>query len=246
MTIPLTASALRSAPIPLPSSPVAERPLSFDTYGDSGPWVVLLHGIPGWRGTFAEVGARLGSTCRVLVPDLLGFGDSPEAPADFHAEQHAAVVIDLLRARGVDRFHLVGFDFGGPTAVLVAGRLGDRVQSITVAATNIFPDTPVPLPLRLAKIPILGRLLFRLLLGRLGLMMMFFAAVADRSAFPRARYRAALRGHGPRTTRRIFFASMRDLPGRRGALEPFARPALTREVCARFTASRASGSRSLP
>ncbi|MBK7578704.1 MAG: alpha/beta fold hydrolase [Myxococcales bacterium] len=112
MTIPLTASALRSAPIPLPSSPVAERPLSFDTYGDSGPWVVLVHGIPGWRGTFAEVGARLGSTCRVLVPDLLGFGDSPEAPADFHAEQHAAVVIDLLRARGVDRFHLVGFDFG--------------------------------------------------------------------------------------------------------------------------------------
>lgn len=187
--------------------------LAYDLYGSTGPTVLLLHGIPGWRGTFAAVGARLGATCRVVVPDLLGFGDSADAPAHYHAAEHAQEVLGLLAALGIESVHLVGFDFGGPTAVRLAHRLGSRAKSLTLAATNVFPDTPVPPPLRLARVPILGWLFFRVAFGTLGLMMMFFAAVADRTAFPFARYRAALRGRGARTTRRIFLSSMRDLPG---------------------------------
>ncbi|MCC6903173.1 MAG: alpha/beta hydrolase [Polyangiaceae bacterium] len=187
--------------------------LVYDTYGEHGPTVVLLHGVPGSRRTFAEVGARLGRSFRVVVPDLLGFGDSPDAPAHFHAAEHAEVVTGLLMKLGVDDFHLVGFDFGGPTAIRIAGELGARVRSLTVAATNMFPDTPIPPPLRLAKVPVLGWLFFRLAFGSLGLMALWLAAVGDRAAFPFGRYRLGLHGHGVRSTRRIFFSSMRDLPG---------------------------------
>jgi len=197
--------------------------LAYDRYGTSGPTVVLLHGIPGSRKTFTEVGARLGETCRVVVPDLLGFGDSPDAPAQYHAAEHAEVVVRFLDALGLDELHLVGFDFGGPTAVRAAAKLGARVRSLTVAATNLFPDTPIPPPLRLAKVPLLGWLFFRLAFGTLGLMAMWLAAVADRSAFPFERYRAGLEGHGARTTRRIFFCSMRDLPGLYGEVERLGR-----------------------
>ncbi|MFO0634543.1 MAG: alpha/beta hydrolase [Nannocystaceae bacterium] len=124
---------------------------------------------------------------------------------------HADALSSWLRARGVDELHLVGFDFGGPTAVLLAAQ--HRVRSLTLAATNLFPDTPVPLPLRLAKLPGLGALMYRLALGRAGQMAMWRAAVADRTAFPFARYRALLRDNTVRSTRRIFYASMRDLPG---------------------------------
>ncbi len=197
--------------------------LAYDRYGERGPTVVLLHGIPGSRRTFAAVGERLGTTCRVVVPDLLGFGDSPDAPAHYHAAEHAEVVVRFLGKLGVEKLHLVGFDFGGPTAILVAGRLGARIQSLTVAATNMFPDTPIPPPLRLAKVPILGALFFRLAFGTLGLMAMWLAAVADRAAFPFKRYRASLQGHGVRTTRRIFLRSMRDLPGLYGDVERLGR-----------------------
>ncbi len=193
--------------------------LAYDRYGSTGPTVVLLHGIPGSRHTFAEVGARLGKTCRVVVPDLLGFGDSPDAPAHYHAEEHAGVVVEFLGSIGIDELHLVGFDFGGPTAIVVASKLGNRVRSLTVAATNMFPDTPIPPPLRLAKVPVVGWLFFRLAFGTLGLMAMWFAAVADRAAFPFKKYRRALEGHGVRTTRRIFLHSMRDLPGLYAAVE---------------------------
>lgn len=197
--------------------------LAYDAYGGRGPTVVLLHGIPGSRRTFAAVGERLGKTCRVVVPDLLGFGDSPDAPARYHAAEHAEVVVQFLTNLGIEQLHLVGFDFGGPTAIHIAGRLGKRIQSLTIAATNMFPDTPIPPPLRLAKVPLLGWLLFRVGFGRLGLMAMWLAAVGDRAGFPFKRYRAALEGHGVRTTRRIFLRSMRDLPGLYGEVERLGR-----------------------
>jgi pimeloyl-ACP methyl ester carboxylesterase len=193
--------------------------LAYDKYGEAGPTVLLLHGIPGSRKTFTEVAKRLGKTCRVVVPDLLGFGDSPDAPAHYHAAEHAEVVLQFLGKLGIDDLHLVGFDFGGPTAIRVAAKLGKRVRSLTVAATNMFPDTPIPPPLRLAKVPVLGWLFFRLAFGRFGLMAMWLAAVADRAAFPFKKYCVALHGHGTRTTRRIFLSSMRDLPGLYGEVE---------------------------
>jgi pimeloyl-ACP methyl ester carboxylesterase len=193
--------------------------LAYDKYGEAGPTVVLLHGIPGSRKTFTEVAKRLGKTCRVVVPDLLGFGDSPDAPAHYHAAEHAEVVVQFLGKLGIDDLHLVGFDFGGPTAIRVAAKLGKRVRSLTVAATNLFPDTPIPPPLRLARVPVLGWLFFRLAFGRFGLMAMWLAAVADRAAFPFKKYCVALNGHSIRTTRRIFLSSMRDLPGLYGEVE---------------------------
>lgn len=213
----IRSDAKGGAPLAVALEPAAS--LAYDEYGEAGPTVVLLHGIPGSRKTFAEVGERLGKTRRVIVPDLLGFGDSPDAPAHYHAAEHAEVVVQFLGKLGIDELHLVGFDFGGPTAIRVAAKLGKRVRSLTVAATNMFPDTPIPPPLRLAKVPVLGWLFFRLAFGTVGLMAMWLAAVADRAAFPFKKYRMALKGHGTRTTRRIFLSSMRDLPGLYGEVE---------------------------
>jgi len=213
----IRSDAKGGAPFSVALGPAAS--LAYDEYGKAGPTVVLLHGIPGSRKTFAGVGERLGKTHCVVVPDLLGFGDSPDAPAHYHAAEHAEVVVQFLGKLGIDELHLVGFDFGGPTAIRVAAKLGKRVRSLTVAATNMFPDTPIPPPLRLAKVPVVGWLFFRLAFGTLGLMAMWRVAVADRTAFPFKKYRMALKGQGTRTTRRIFLSSMRDLPGLYGEVE---------------------------
>lgn len=187
--------------------------IMLDRFGEDGPAVLLLHGIPGWRGTFSQVGARVGRRCRVFVPDLLGFGGSDDAPQNSHAPQHADSIVSMAEALALERFHLVGFDFGGPTAVELADKAREKVQSLTLISTNLFPDTPIPAPLWIAKVPLLGRAFFHLAFSKLGLMMMWRAAAGDRAAFPFRRYRAALRPNCIRSTRRILFASMRDLPG---------------------------------
>lgn len=193
------------------------RRLAIDRYGHTGPAILALHGIPGWRGTFARVAARLGRDHRVYVPDLLGFGDSDDAPPQSHAREQAdavaSVLDEMLDEIGSDGAHLVGFDFGGPVAVRLAGTHRAKVRSLSLMATNLFPDTPVPAPLRVAKVPLLGPLFYRGAFGRQGLTLMWRFATGDRRAFPLERYRRAFRGSGVRSTREIFLASMRDLPG---------------------------------
>jgi len=195
--------------------------LAVDECGQAGyPAVVLVHGIPGWRGTWRDVAGRLSRQAHVLSPDLPGFGQSSAAPAGFHAVDHADVLIRLMRQIGLSRVHLVGFDFGGPAAVMVAARAPGLVASLSLAATNVLSDTPIPLPLQLVRPPILGDFFARLFFSRAGLSMMWRGAVARRDRFAFRDYRDALRfPHGLVSTREIFQASLRDLPGLYGPIE---------------------------
>lgn len=203
--------------------PTGAGEITVDLWGRAGPPVLLLHGIPGWRGTWREVARRLAGAHRIAVPDLLGFGESDPAPPAAHARAHAEVLADVVDALGWDSVHVAGFDFGGPVAVTLASRAPRRVRSLVVAATNLFPDTPVPPPLRVARIPLLGELAFRVAFGRVGLLAMWRVACGDRAAYPLRRHRAALAGaRSVDTTRRIFLASLRDLAG---LYDPVARAA---------------------
>ncbi len=194
---------------------VGDYTLATDLRGDPGlPPVILLHGIPGWRGTWRPVAQLLASRAYVVAPDLAGFGESSTAPPGFHAADHARLVVTLIRTLGLRRVHLVGFDFGGPTAVMVCTMAPELVATLTLAATNVLTDTGIPLPLQLIRPPVLGDLFARLLFGRAGLTMMWRAAVVQRDRFPLADYRAMLRfPQGVTSTRRLFQASLRDLPG---------------------------------
>jgi pimeloyl-ACP methyl ester carboxylesterase len=190
---------------------LGETHICLGIHGSGEETFLLLHGIPGWRGTWSQVTRRLSASAAVLVPDLLGFGDSGPPGADFHATGHAAALLAMLEARGISAVHLVGFDFGGPIACTLLRLAPSRVRSLTLIATNVFPDTPIPAPLRIAGVPILGDAAFHLMMGRAGLSMMWLAAVKNRKAFPWSRYRLALTPDGVRWTRRIFLFSLRHL-----------------------------------
>lgn len=186
--------------------------IAYDQYGDGPTPLLLLHGIPGWRGNWARVARLLGSTYRVIVPDLMGFGESGPAPGDNHAVGQSRAVAHLLDALGIEAAHVAGFDFGGPIAVTLVREHPSRVRSLALLATNVFTDTPVPLPLRIAKVPIAGELAFRIMMGRTGQRMLWIPATRNRRAFPWARYREVLQfSRGVTSTREIFLHSLRHL-----------------------------------
>lgn len=105
---------------------------------DDGRPVLLLHGFPQTsRCWAAELEALAAEGFRAVAFDQRGY--SPGArPDDVGAYKPAALVSDVLQvadACGFERFDLVGHDFGGMVAWMVAGHHPDRVRTLAVAST---------------------------------------------------------------------------------------------------------------
>lgn len=97
-----------------------------------GEPIVLLHGWPQhwycWRGLLPALAERH----RVLMPDLRGFGWSEAPGYGYEPDTFAADTIALLDACGIDRVRLVGHDWGGFTAFLLAVTHPDRFSRAVV------------------------------------------------------------------------------------------------------------------
>ena len=101
---------------------------------DGAP-VILLHGFPYDARTFDEVAPALAADgCRVLVPYLRGYG-----PTRFllsttpRSGEQAALGHDLLqfmRATGISRAALAGYDWGGRAACVVAALWPEWVRCL--------------------------------------------------------------------------------------------------------------------
>ena len=67
-----------------------------------GPAVVLLHGLGNNHKSWSFVLKHLGSSVRVIVPDLLGFGDAPKPNAEYSPADHAKATA-MLESGELDR-----------------------------------------------------------------------------------------------------------------------------------------------
>lgn len=150
--------------------------MSFERRGGDRGTVVLVHGIPGAARAWQKVAAALPDGIEVIVPDLIGFGDSVSpktATIDTLGPGPQAWALEsLLDETGVRDAVLVGHDFGGPISILLAERRPDLVSRLFVLAANTFPDTPIPFPLSLTTLPIIGGLAARAIFSRASLAMM--------------------------------------------------------------------------
>ncbi|RSS44529.1 alpha/beta fold hydrolase [Streptomyces sp. WAC08241] len=105
-----------------------------------GPVVLLVHGFPDshhlWR---HQVPALTSAGFRCVAPTLRGFGasDRPEGgPEAYHPAKHVGDLLELLARLDVDRFHLVGHDWGSGVAQGLAHAVTDRVRSLSLLSVG--------------------------------------------------------------------------------------------------------------
>ena len=75
---------------------------------------------------------------RVLVPDLLGFGDAPKPDVDYTPRDHAEVVLATLDAHGIYSATLVGHSMGSLVALAIAHRYPGRVTSLVLLGAPLY------------------------------------------------------------------------------------------------------------
>ncbi len=107
------------------------RQLGIAEYGDpAGQPVLFLHGTPGsrLRRPPNEDDVRAAGI-RLLMYDRPGYGESDRHPGRRIVDcvPDVAAIADSL---GLEQFHVVGGSGGGPHALAVAARLGDRVPAV--------------------------------------------------------------------------------------------------------------------
>jgi len=117
---------------------------------DGSP-VLLLHGWPdaavGWEAVSTLLHDR---GWRTIVPQLRGSGDTrfrdPATIRDGQAVALAQDALDLADALGLDRFPVLGHDWGGRTAYTLAALAPERITAIASLALAYQPRAVFTMP----------------------------------------------------------------------------------------------------
>lgn len=108
----------------------------------SGEPLVLLHGWPQHWYEWREVIGPLSETRRVICPDLRGFGWSSTPGSGFGPPAFAEDLLALMDAEGIERFDMIGHDWGGYTGFLIGLSNPSRLRRL-IALNIIPPFTPI-------------------------------------------------------------------------------------------------------
>lgn len=105
-----------------------------------GPVVLFVHGWPTSAQLWRNILPVVGRTHRAIALDLPGFGRS-QKPLDrrYGFGMFEAAIDGFLDAIGVDRLSLVVHDLGGPVGLYWACRHRERVESLALLNTLVFP-----------------------------------------------------------------------------------------------------------
>jgi pimeloyl-ACP methyl ester carboxylesterase len=131
--------------------------VAYEEHGPAGfPCVILLHGFPYSPRGYDEVATTLAAAgYRVVVPYLRGYGETRFlGAATMRSGQQGALgrdLVELMDALGIEKAGLVGYDWGGRAACIVAALWPHRVtalvtgqgyniQDIAAAISPLLPE----------------------------------------------------------------------------------------------------------
>ncbi len=161
---PVSALAGRWAAPPSTFVPVEDLSIHVRDEGprdDPAP-IVLLHGTSASLHTWDGWASELSPERRVIRFDLPGFGlTGPFPDGDYRLEAYVRVIRALLDRLEVKRYAIAGNSFGGVVAVGLTLDAPERVTHLVLvdAGGYLLPSAHVPIGFRIAKTPVLNRVM---------------------------------------------------------------------------------------
>jgi pimeloyl-ACP methyl ester carboxylesterase len=104
----------------------------------TGELVLMLHGFPQFADAWTEIMELVADAgYRALAVDQRGYslGARPTRTQDYATNRLVADAVGFADAVGAQRFHLVGHDWGGALAWIVAAQSSNRLLTLSVLST---------------------------------------------------------------------------------------------------------------
>lgn len=103
--------------------------------------LVLLHGFCETHQIWARFQRSLSRNCRVLSPDLPGFGESPLPTGNFELPDVAETLHDWLKKLNVPRCILLGHSLGGYVSLAFLEKYPHMVEGIGLMNSTAYADS---------------------------------------------------------------------------------------------------------
>jgi 3-oxoadipate enol-lactonase len=102
--------------------------LNYETAGESGPALLLVHGLGGSLRQWGAAAALLSPVSRLVIPDLRGHGGSDKPPGPYSIKVWADDLAALAGALGIDRLVAVGASVAAAVVLQLAADRPGLVQ----------------------------------------------------------------------------------------------------------------------
>jgi len=103
---------------------------------ESGPSVVLLHGLDASRRMWDGIAPALAGQFELLSIDFPGHGDAAPPDGPFEIDDLSDQLAAVLTASGIERAHIVGSSLGGMVAQHFAATRPERVDRLVLCDTS--------------------------------------------------------------------------------------------------------------
>ena len=142
-----------------PGGTVHRGALTARHFGDGGTPIVLLHGLVASGRVFGAAFDSLGNRHRLIVPDLLGFGESPTSNTGYGSAQHVDAILRCVAELKCDDEPMIvaGHSMGALLAIHLAARHPDRVRAVVAFAPPLYRD-PAEARQHIARLGVMARL----------------------------------------------------------------------------------------
>ena len=114
--------------------------LFVEEHGQGIP-LTLLHGYPLDHRLWADVVPILKQSCRVILPDLRGHGQSPAPKGPYTMREMAEDVVAMLDGLEIQQTYIAGHSMGGYVAIALARYFPERLLGLALTASHAYADS---------------------------------------------------------------------------------------------------------
>jgi len=129
--------------------------IAYEIRGETGPFLVLVHGLGYGRSGWGAVADSLARHRRVVLVDNRGIGESDRPRGPYSTAQMAADIAAVLEELGHGPFEVLGASLGGMIVLELAQQRPELLSSMVLVATT--PGEPVGVPLPASTVGLLRR-----------------------------------------------------------------------------------------